>query len=637
MIVIIPIGGTGQRFKKNGYSKPKALIHVYGRPMIYYLLDNLNLDKVDYVYIPYNKEYANYNFESRLMKDYPKINFKFYCIQNNTRGAAETINVSLINLNEQDDKPVLCLDSDNFYHCDVVSKWNGQNCVFSITDTSEAPIFSYIDSDENGQIIEIKEKVKISDFACTGAYGFSSVRLLQMYTSKIIENNIRQKSEFYTSGVIQEMINGGNTFQNINIDKEDFICLGTPIQLKTFYHEYPKMIEKNDKLAIRSSRICFDFDNTLVTFPLVSGDYTSVQPIKKNIAFLKYLKKFNNTIIIYTARRMKTHRGNIGKVNADIGKITFDTLEKFDIPYDEVHFGKPNADFYIDDLAVNCFDDLNKELGYYNDDIEPRDFNSIKVSSVEIITKTGENLSGEIYYYSNIPNDVKDLFPMLLSNGNNIYQVEKINGLTLSELHVSELLTESMLHNMLNSLLTLQSATTSENKDIDIYENYASKIQKRYQQYNYSEFKGHESIYNELLEAFEKYESENCGKKTVIHGDPVFTNILINHSNKIKFIDMRGRVGDELTICGDWLYDWAKVYQSLIGYDEILLNKPVSDDYKQKMIQCFITFFLEHFSENDLYYLKLITKSLLFTLLPLHHNEKCKAYYELISSDFLHM
>ena len=138
---------------------------------------------------------------------------------------------------------------------------------------------------------------------------------------------------------------------------------------------------------------------------------------------------------------------------------------------------------------------------------------------------------------------------------------------------------------MLNSLLTLQTATTSENKDINIYENYASKIQTRYQQYNYSDFKGHESIYNELLEGFEKYESENCGKKTVIHGDPVFTNILINDLNKIKFIDMRGRVGDELTICGDWLYDWAKVYQSLIGYDEILLNKPVSDEYKQKMIQ----------------------------------------------------
>jgi hypothetical protein len=50
---------------------------------------------------------------------------------------------------------------------------------------------------------------------------------------------------------------------------------------------------------------------------------------------------------------MKTHNGNIGKINADIGKITFDTLEKFNIPYDEIYFGKPHADFYIDDLAIN--------------------------------------------------------------------------------------------------------------------------------------------------------------------------------------------------------------------------------------------------------------------------------------------
>ena len=36
---------------------------------------------------------------------------------------------------------------------------------------------------------------------------------------------------------------------------------------------------------------------------------------------------------------------------------------------------------------------------------------------------------------------------------------------------------------------------------------------------------------------------------------------------------MRGKVGDKLTIYGDWLYDWAKIYQSIIGYDEILLSK----------------------------------------------------------------
>ncbi len=43
--------------------------------------------------------------------------------------------------------------------------------------------------------------------------------------------------------------------------------------------------------------------------------------------------------------------GNIGKVMADIGKVTLDTLEKFDIPYDELYFGKPYAHYYIDDFS----------------------------------------------------------------------------------------------------------------------------------------------------------------------------------------------------------------------------------------------------------------------------------------------
>ena len=45
MIIIIPIGGTGERFKENGYKKPKALINIYGKPIISYLLDNLNTAK----------------------------------------------------------------------------------------------------------------------------------------------------------------------------------------------------------------------------------------------------------------------------------------------------------------------------------------------------------------------------------------------------------------------------------------------------------------------------------------------------------------------------------------------------------------------------------------------------------------
>ena len=44
---------------------------------------------------------------------------------------------------------------------------------------------------------------------------------------------------------------------------------------------------------------------------------------------------------------MKTHNGNVGKILCDIGKITFNTLEKFNIPFDEIYFGKPYADVYF--------------------------------------------------------------------------------------------------------------------------------------------------------------------------------------------------------------------------------------------------------------------------------------------------
>ena len=70
MIIIIPIGGIGQRFKENGYKKPKALINIYGKPIISYLLDNLNTDNIDYIFIPYNKEYKQYRFEDFLIKNY---------------------------------------------------------------------------------------------------------------------------------------------------------------------------------------------------------------------------------------------------------------------------------------------------------------------------------------------------------------------------------------------------------------------------------------------------------------------------------------------------------------------------------------------------------------------------------------
>ena len=634
MIVIIPIGGVGERFKKKGYKKPKALINIYGKSIISYLLDNLNTNDIDYIFIPYNKEYKKYRFEDFLIKNYPQINFRFFSLENNTRGAAETINIGINNLNEKRDIPVLCLDSDNFYTCDIISQWNGKNCVFSFEDLNDNPIYSYVKTNDDNKILDIKEKEKISTNACTGGYGFSSINELKKYTLKIIEENITQKSEFYTSGVIKEMISNGITFQNKTILRSNFICLGTPLQVKFFYNNYPRKNSVNDQITIKHKRICFDLDNTLVTYPVIQGDYSTVKPIEKNINLLRYLKTFGNTIIIYTARRMKTHNGNIGKINTDIGKITFETLDKFNIPYDELYFGKPYADFYIDDLAINCFDDLEKELGYYNNIIEPRDFHSIESNSIDTIIKKGD-LKGENYYYNNIPICLKDLFPIYIFGNDKTITIEKINGVTVTELYVSEMLNENTFVHVLNSIVRIQSCNIKLEDDINLYENYASKLKHRYENFDYSVFENNKNMYEIILSKLQDYEKNNKGIKKIIHGDPVFTNIIINNYGKIKFIDMRGKVGNNLTICGDWLYDWAKIFQSIIGYDEILLSKSIDSTYKENIIHIFKTYFINKFSEESFENLKIITKSLIFTLIPLHNNERCIKYYNLLFSDYL--
>jgi capsule biosynthesis phosphatase len=638
MIVLIPLGGIGERFKKNGYKTPKSLIKIFGKPILYYLIDNLNLENIELVCIPYNAEYSLFNFEENIRHNYPKINFKFINLNHNTEGAAETINIGLKSLGHID-KPILCLDGDNFYTSDIISLWDSKNRIFTFEDLNDTNIYSYVDIKQN-MVVNIIEKEKISNQACSGAYGFSSSKQLLNYTQKILDNKIKQKGEYYTSTLILEMIKDGIIFDNLNVNKDNYICLGTPLQVRHFYNNYPNISCFNNKYKIKPQRYCFDLDNTLVSYPKIINDYSSVEPITKNITFLKYLKKFGHIIIIYTARRMKTHNGNVGKCLCDIGQITFDTLKKFDIPFDEIYFGKPYADIYIDDLALNCYDNLEKELGFYIDKIEPRQFNTLELNCIQTYKKTSDDLSGEIYYYKNIPNEIKDMFPIFIDYdiNNKWYIVEKIQGITLTSLYIDELLTSDTLIHIMNSIHRIQSVKSDRknNDNLNIYDNYASKLKKRYESYDYSKFNQHKETFEMIYKELTYYENGNHGICVIIHGDPVMTNILINNLDKVKFIDMRGKLDNNLSIYGDFLYDWAKLYQSLIGYDKILMSKNISYTYEGKMIKVFQEYFIKLYSEKYLVFLKIIVKSLLFSLIPIHDNELCIKFYDLINSEYLH-
>jgi capsule biosynthesis phosphatase len=98
-------------------------------------------------------------------------------------------------------------------------------------------------------------------------------------------------------------------------------------------------------------RISIDLDGVICQLKKEGETYENLLPVNGAPQSLKALKDAGHYIIINTARHMKTCQGNLGLVTARISLVTLNWLEKYEIPYDEIYFGKPHADVYIDDNA----------------------------------------------------------------------------------------------------------------------------------------------------------------------------------------------------------------------------------------------------------------------------------------------
>ena len=94
--------------------------------------------------------------------------------------------------------------------------------------------------------------------------------------------------------------------------------------------------------------ICIPNDAEKDTFE----KYGKAKPIKEMIDAIRKAKQSGYRIVLFTARRMATHNGDINKVIEDVGELTIDWLKEHDVPYDELQFGKPNAVYYVDDKAL---------------------------------------------------------------------------------------------------------------------------------------------------------------------------------------------------------------------------------------------------------------------------------------------
>ena len=233
--ILIPMAGAGSRFEKAGYTFPKPLIEVKGKPMIQVVVENLNI-KANYIYVVQKSHREKYNLDALLSLITPGC--KIVETEGMTEGAACTALLAKEHINS--DAPLFFANSDQFV------EWDSNEFMYKMNETDadggivtfEAthPKWSFAKVNEQGLVTEVAEKKPISNIATIGFYYWKNGSDFVKYAEQMINKNIRVNNEFYVCPVFNEAIEDGKAIRTFNV--EGMWGLGVPEDLDYFLENY---------------------------------------------------------------------------------------------------------------------------------------------------------------------------------------------------------------------------------------------------------------------------------------------------------------------------------------------------------------------------------------------------------------
>jgi beta-phosphoglucomutase-like phosphatase (HAD superfamily)/dTDP-glucose pyrophosphorylase len=235
MNVLIPMAGAGSRFQQAGYTFPKPLIDIHGKPMIQTVVENLNIDAT-FTYVVQREHREKYNLDTLLNLITPNCNIVE--VSGVTEGAACTTLLAKEFINN--DQPLLMANSDQFVEWDSsefmykMIEYNVDGGI--VTFRATHPKWSFAKIDTHGYVTEVAEKNPISDIATVGIYYWRHGSDYVKYAEQMIEKNIRVNNEFYVCPVFNEAIGDGKRIKTFDVP--NMWGLGTPEDLNYFLENY---------------------------------------------------------------------------------------------------------------------------------------------------------------------------------------------------------------------------------------------------------------------------------------------------------------------------------------------------------------------------------------------------------------
>lgn len=233
MKILIPMAGEGSRFIKEGYTFPKPLIDVNGKPMIQTVVENLDFD-CEYIFLVRKEHVEKYEGMLDTLGRITNDRFRHVVVDGLTEGAVCT--ALLAEKYIDNDEDLLIANSDQFieYEPENFKAFKNLTNTDAIVFTFNAvhPKWSFVRTNARGYIVEVAEKRPISNIATCGIYWYRKGSDFVRYAKQMVEKDIRVNNEFYIAPVYNELIADGKSLLPFYVHK--MWGIGTPEDLKYF-------------------------------------------------------------------------------------------------------------------------------------------------------------------------------------------------------------------------------------------------------------------------------------------------------------------------------------------------------------------------------------------------------------------
>jgi glucose-1-phosphate thymidylyltransferase len=213
MKVIIPLAGKGTRLRPHTHLTPKPMLKVAGKPVISYLLDDLEklggIEQIIYITGHLKDKVEEY---ARTEYDFPAV-FVEQKVQNGTATAVELARPYV-------DQPVLIIFVDTIFDADLSLVQNTDaDGIIWVKEVEDYQRFGVVVTDAKGYMTRIVEKpsTPISKRANIGLYYIRNWKLLYEGISYVMKQPAN-KGEYYLTDAFQYMIDKGAKIKVVDVE-----------------------------------------------------------------------------------------------------------------------------------------------------------------------------------------------------------------------------------------------------------------------------------------------------------------------------------------------------------------------------------------------------------------------------------